>query len=1134
MSYDSQTSTALVNKLRKDVDSLTLKIAVLTDSKPSGTSGGAGVAATWTTRDLNTIDSDPHSLVLDLSSNQFTLAAGAYQITAMAAYLHTGHTRMRLYDVTGGVVIGYGVSVEVSNQANIYNELNVRVQPHKDNVYRLEYYISAAGAGHLGIASSLTGISEIYAVCEITRLDTGMTKPTGGSGIQGAPGPAGPAGPPGPVGPSGSGTVSIVSVVTASGVSGVVANDTTTPAITLTLGAITPTSVAASGAISAGATVTGSNLIGVNTGDQLIILTGDRLLVENSNFLVNEGGDNLLLTGDITGSGTGRITAVISPQAVSYNQMQFVSASDRVLGRQSAGPGLIEEITCTAAGRDLLDDASAADQRTTLGAGTVNSVSVSTANGVSGTVANPTTTPAITIALGAITPTSVAASGTVIGSNLSGTHTGTSSGTNTGDQTISLTGDVTGTGTGSFAATIANSAVTLSKLATLSTYSRLLGSTPSGTSVSELILGTNLSITGNTLNAAGSGGTVTSTSVTTANGVSGTVANPTTTPAITIALGAITPSSVASTGALSGTNLSGTNTGDQTISLTGDVTGTGTGSFAATIANSAVTLAKLATLSANSRLLGSTPSGTSVSELIVGTNLSITGNTLNATSTGGTVTSASVTTANGVSGTVANPTTTPAISLTLGAITPSSVASTGALSGTNLSGTNTGDQTIALTGDVTGTGTGSFAATIANSAVTLAKLATLSANSRLLGSTPSGTSVSELIVGTNLSITGNTLNASGSGSGTVTSTSVTTANGVSGTVATPTTTPAITLTLGAITPSSVAATGTVTGSNLSGTNTGTQTISLTGDVTGSGTGSFAATIANSAVTLSKLATLSANSRLLGSTPSGTSVSELILGTNLSITGNTLNATGTGGGTVTSTSVTTANGVSGTVATATTTPAITLTLGAITPSSVAATGTVTGSNLSGTNTGNQTITLTGDVTGSGTGSFTATIGSNTVTYAKMQSASGFSRIVGSNASSFALTELSLGTNLSMTGSVINATGSGTGDVVGPASSNDGYLALYDGLTGKLIKQGAWRDFTNDFIGPAGSPSMTTGFPYIPKHAFPPSPSAVPINSTPGGTNGPLYLEVNTALFPNVNKLWVHNGETVGGWKYVNLI
>jgi hypothetical protein len=58
------------------------------------------------------------------------------------------------------------------------------------------------------------------------------------------------------------------------------------------------------------------------------------------------------------------------------------------------------------------------------------------------------------------------------------------------------------------------------------------------------------------------------------------------------------------------------------------------------------------------------------------------------------------------------------------------------------------------------------------------------------------------------------------------------------------------------------------------------------------------------------------------------------------------------GSVTTVSVVTANGISGTVATATTTPAITLTLGAIVPTSVAATGTVTGSNLSGTNTGDQ--------------------------------------------------------------------------------------------------------------------------------------------------------------------------------------
>ena len=66
----------------------------------------------------------------------------------------------------------------------------------------------------------------------------------------------------------------------------------------------------------------------------------------------------------------------------------------------------------------------------------------------------------------------------------------------------------------------------------------------------------------------------------------------------------------------------------------------------------------------------------------------------NGSAGGGTVTSVSVVTANGVSGSVATATTAPAITLTLGAITPGSVAATGTVTGSNLSGTNTGDQTL--------------------------------------------------------------------------------------------------------------------------------------------------------------------------------------------------------------------------------------------------------------------------------------------------------------------------------------------------------------------------------------------------------------------------------------------------------
>jgi hypothetical protein len=90
------------------------------------------------------------------------------------------------------------------------------------------------------------------------------------------------------------------------------------------------------------------------------------------------------LTGDVTGTVNSDLTtgasiaasigsevivnADISPSAgITYGKLQDVSATDKLLGRSSAGAGDIEEIACTAAGRALLDDADAAAQRVTLG-----------------------------------------------------------------------------------------------------------------------------------------------------------------------------------------------------------------------------------------------------------------------------------------------------------------------------------------------------------------------------------------------------------------------------------------------------------------------------------------------------------------------------------------------------------------------------------------------------------------------------------------------------------------------------------------------------------------------------------------------------------------------------------------------
>jgi hypothetical protein len=127
-----------------------------------------------------------------------------------------------------------------------------------------------------------------------------------------------------------------------------------------------------------------------------------------------------------------------------------------------------------------------------------------------------------------------------------------------------------------------------------------------------------------------------------------------------------------------------------------------------------------------------------------------------------------------------------------------------------------------------------------------------------------------------------------------------------------------------------------------------------------------------------------------------------------VTGRVLVDTASGSGTVTSVSVVTANGLAGTVATATTTPAITL-----------------------------STTITGVLKGNGTAISAA------VANTDYQSPIALTTTGTSGAATFNGTTLN----------IPNYSSAGTGDVVGPASATDNAIARFDTTTGKLIQNSA---------------------------------------------------------------------------------
>jgi hypothetical protein len=365
-------------------------------------------------------------------------------------------------------------------------------------------------------------------------------------------------------------------------------------------------------------------------------------------------------------------TAAIADNAITYGKIQQVSATDRLLGRSSAGAGNVEEIICTSYARSLLDDADAASARTTLSLGVV-----ATGDTINTALLEDESVTSDKLASGSVVTVKLADSG-VTGDKIAAA---TISGIHILDSGITQNKLASGA---ILAENITDSGITQIKLAS--------GSVDTVNLVDSCV--TTIKV---------ASGAITAVKLNLASGdLSGSVITASSIPSGSYAASSIVTADIADD-AVTTAKIANDNVTTDKI-LDGNVTTVKLASGAVAterIADSAVTTAKINDNAVSYSKIQSVPT-----DVLIGRSSAGSGNVEEIACTS-------------AARSILDDASIADIRTTLGLGTLAT--QNGSFSGTS-TGTNTGDQTITLSGDATGTGTSGIGVTIANSAITTAKI----------------------------------------------------------------------------------------------------------------------------------------------------------------------------------------------------------------------------------------------------------------------------------------------------------------------------------------------------------------------------------------------------------------------------
>ena len=146
--------------------------ALMEEAIEHGATAHTKTAGDWYTKQLTRITYDPQSIIVSLSSNEFTLAAGTYVIKWVHLLERCDEGITRLYDVTNSTskkVSLVGFAQDAGNYAMVYSHGVARVTITGNTTYKYQYFVTSANSILKGPDDSDYTEEEIFGQVEVWK-----------------------------------------------------------------------------------------------------------------------------------------------------------------------------------------------------------------------------------------------------------------------------------------------------------------------------------------------------------------------------------------------------------------------------------------------------------------------------------------------------------------------------------------------------------------------------------------------------------------------------------------------------------------------------------------------------------------------------------------------------------------------------------------------------------------------------------------------------------------------------------------------------------------------------------------------------------------------------------------------------